>query len=300
MTAQDVPGTGASPATAWKCRICGAGGAAALVFRFGDYDVARCARCTGEFLEPQPSDDTLAKIYTADYFFKNTGDEERARHRALKRATASKSFDLLMSASAPRTGRLLEIGGGTGDFLVEAEQRGFDVTGIEFSQSSAAATAARIKGRVLIGTLEDANLADASFDVLANSDVIEHVRDPLAFAREMRRVLRPGGTALIATPSLDSWSRRMMGRRWVEYKAEHLYYFNRLSIETLLRQAGFTAVAIRPNVKSLSFDYIAGHFEKFPIPMWSGLIGGVRRVVPSGIAHRPISIVASGMTVIAS
>jgi SAM-dependent methyltransferase len=283
-----------------KCRICGADGTAAHAFRFADYDVARCARCTGEFLEPQPSDQTLAAIYTADYFFKNTGAEEQERHRALKRATAQKSFDQLLSAGATRTGTLLEIGGGTGDFLVEAEQRGFEATGVEFSQSSASATEARIKGRVLIGNLEDLKLADASFDVIANSDVIEHVRDPLAFAREMRRVLRPGGTALIATPSLDSWSRKVMGLRWVEYKTEHLFYFNRLSIETLLREAGFTKISIRPNVKSLSFDYIAGHFEKFPIPMWTGLVSCVRRLVPSEIAHRPIDIVASGMTIIAS
>lgn len=282
-----------------KCRICGADGTAARAFRFDDHDVARCSRCTGEFLEPQPSDETLAAIYTADYFFKNTTELERQRHQALKRATAQKSFDQLAAAGAPSTGALLEIGGGTGDFLVEAEQRGFETTGIEFSASSAAATQARIRGHVLVGTLEQAKLADASFDVIANSDVIEHVRDPLAFAREMRRVLRPGGTALVATPSLDSWSRRLMGHRWVEYKVEHLFYFNRLSIQTLLREAGFTTIAVRPNVKSLSFDYVAGHFEKFPIPMWSGLISTLRRVTPSQVAHRPIDIVASGMTVIA-
>jgi hypothetical protein len=116
----------------------------------------------------------------------------------------------------------------------------------------------------------------------------------------MRRVLRPGGIALIATPSLDSWSRKVMGRSWVEYKTEHLFYFNRRSIEMLLRQAGFTSVFIRANVKSLSIDYVAGHFEKFPIPGWSRVVGVMRRAVPERIAHLPINVVASGMTVIAS
>lgn len=282
-----------------RCRICGEQ-AATTAFRFREYEVARCGRCTGEFLDPQPTDETLATIYTSDYFFKNTSDEERACHQALKRATARTSFAALTAAGAPATGRLLEVGGGTGDFLVEAERRGFAVTGIEFSESSAAVTQARIRGRVLIGTLEEAALLADSVDVVANSDVIEHVRDPLAFAREMRRVLRPGGTALVVTPSLDSWSRKVMGRSWVEYKTEHLFYFNRRSIDVLLRAAGFTRIAIRANVKSLSFDYIAGHFEKFPIPVWSRLVGGARRIVPPAIAHRPFNIVASGMTVVAS
>lgn len=271
-----------------------------MAFPFENYVVARCTACTGEFLEPQPSDETLASIYTADYFFKNETDDERLRHQTLKRETAKKTLDALFAANGPVAGKLLEIGGGTGDFLVEAEHRGFEVTGIEFSETSAAATAARIRGAVIVGTLESANLDDASHDIIANSDVIEHVRDPLAFVREMRRVLRPGGFALVSTPSLDSWSRRLMGSRWVEYKIEHLFYLNARSIKALFREAGFQNVTILPNVKSLSIDYIAGHFEKFPIPVWSGLVKTVRRAVPPLVAHRPINIVASGMTVIAS
>ena len=297
-TVREAPRGDAGSRAPVPCRICGAAGVAPA-FPFREYTVMRCGACTGEFLDPQPTDAALAAIYTADYFIHAATPEEHARFAALKRATARHAFAALAASGASLQGRLLEIGPGLGDFLAEAEASGLATTGIEFSPTSAAAIVGRIRGTVITGTLESAELPDASFDIVANSDVIEHVREPLVFAREMRRVLRPGGTALVVTPSLDTWSRKLMGRSWAEYKVEHLFYFNRRSITMLLREAGFTDVTVGPNVKSLSIDYIAGHFEKFPVPLWSPLVRGVRRVLPGGLAHRPLQIPSSGMTVIA-
>ena len=37
---------------------------------------------------------------------------------------------------------------------------------------------------------------------------------------------QPGGVIFVATPSLDSWSARLLRERWMEFKAEHLFYFD--------------------------------------------------------------------------
>jgi len=47
-------------------------------------------------------------------------------------------------------------------------------------------------------------LADA-FDVVTSLGVIEYIENPYAFARELHRVLRPGGTAILSTPNNESW-----------------------------------------------------------------------------------------------
>lgn len=279
------------------CRICGSDRAHAA-FSFHAYQVAHCEACTGEFLEPQPTDDVLAGIYTEDYFFAQTTDAERDRHAYLKSASARKTLGRL-GGTAGSGARLLDIGCGTGDFLREAVNAGYAVTGVEFSPSSAATAAARVSGTVIQGTLESAAFADGSFDVVASSDVIEHVRDPLSFAREVRRILKPGGVAIISTPDLDSWSHRLLGRRWVEYKIEHLLYFNHRSLELLLREAGFTQIELRPHVKVLSASYIVAHFRKFPIPFWTRLLTGLERALPEPLLHRSFPIVASGVSAIA-
>ena len=72
---------------------------------------------------------------------------------------------------------------------------------------------------------------------------------------------------MLVTPSLDSWSAKMLGNRWMEYKTEHLFYFNERSLRRLLEAVGFKPVAFRPNTKILSLDYINHHFQRFRVPV---------------------------------
>ena len=44
--------------------------------------------------------------------------------------------------------------------------------------------------------------ADASIDIACTLEVVEHVEDQFAFARELHRILKPGGVAIISTPNV--------------------------------------------------------------------------------------------------
>jgi SAM-dependent methyltransferase len=50
---------------------------------------------------------------------------------------------------------------------------------------------------------------DATFDVVCSLEVIEHVEDQFAFTRELNRVLRPGGIAIISTPNVLNLNSRL-------------------------------------------------------------------------------------------
>jgi SAM-dependent methyltransferase len=52
--------------------------------------------------------------------------------------------------------------------------------------------------------------ADGSFDVVVAGEIIEHVPDPDALLREIRRVLRPGGHVVLSTPNVVSWANRVL------------------------------------------------------------------------------------------
>ena len=137
------------------------------------------------------------------------------------------------------------------------------------------------------------------FDVIFIFDVIEHVRNPLDFMARVNSLLRKSGKAYIVTPSLDSWSAKLLGRNWMEYKIEHLSYFNRKAITLLLEKSGFHNIKFYSNYKVLNFDYINRHFVRFPVKGMSPLMNLVRKITPDKLAYMPVKVIASGMAVIA-
>jgi SAM-dependent methyltransferase len=262
--------------------------------------VYRCAGCGLQFLDPQPDDKTLGEIYSAHYFLGDDTRESEARVLALKRGTAAIYLDQLRRELPMASAKLLELGCGRGEFLMEAQARGFDVYGVEYSPHATKSANERLGSqRVEAGTIEESSLADDTFDVCVFADVVEHVRDPMRFLAAVRRVLKPGGVVYIVTPSLDSWSARLLGKKWMEYKVEHLSYFGRASITRALEGSGFAEVRVLRNPKVLSLDYIAHHFKRFPVPVWSFMVGCVRALTPAFIAHKQIRVVASGMVAMA-
>ncbi len=285
--------------TADNCPLCGAPRLLEY-FHLGAYGVNYCRDCSVEFLHPQPDANVLAKIYSANYFLSDREGVEVAEVNRLKRTTAELYVDQILSTRGNQKGKLLEIGCGTGDFLMEAQSRGFEVTGIETSADATATANQRLGAPVVKrGEIETVNLLEAEYDAAVFSDVIEHVPDPRRFLSAINRCLRPGGLVFIVTPSTDSWSRRLMGRRWMEYKLEHLFYFNRKSLGYLLTSSGFSKVAFEPNTKILSFEYIRAHFRKFRVPFWTPLIELTGGIIPTKLARKHLRIVASGMVAIA-
>lgn len=268
--------------------------------------VVRCGACGLVMSDPQPDDDTIERIYTETYFIGSDRDDLDIETGRLKRGTARLQLAEIIAYVEDRghgqlRPRVLEVGCGNGDFLVEARDAGFDIQGIDVSES-AVAIANRIlgEGTARAGQLEDLNIAPDSLDIVVLADVIEHVRDPAQLMARVRRILKPGGVVFVATPSLDSLSARLMGRFWVEYKLEHLFYFDQKTISRLLVQAGFGSLAVTPGRKVLSAAYIVAHFERFPVPFLTLGLRLLNMLLPTGLRKRPFRITASGINVIAA
>lgn len=276
-------------------------------FTVKDIPVERCGSCGLVVQNPQPSDAALAAIYGSDYFIGSSANDRFAsQFDVVKRATAALQLDEIAAYLRGRGQsagglRLLEVGCGHGNMLLEARLRGYDVQGLEYS-ADAAQTANRKLGAeiVRVGEIGRTALPERSFDVCILIDVIEHVRDPEFFLKEIWRILKDGAIVFIATPSVDSWSARALGRHWMEFKPEHLFYFGRDTIDRLLRNTGFADIAISTGRKVLTPDYIIGHFEKFPIPVITPALRAMRAVTPQTLLSRPTKLTASGINVFAA
>jgi len=271
-------------------------------FPFLRYTVFICTKCGFRWLHPQPTDAELAQIYSDQYFLSEGEVEITNIVNKLKRATAGLYLEQFINGDSSSTSEssLLEIGCGMGDFLLEAQSRGFKVSGLEVTDHLVELANRRLgASSVQKGFIEMANFQGESFDIIAFFDVIEHVRNPAEFLTRVYKMLKLNGKVFIVTPSLDSWSAKLLGKNWMEYKVEHLSYFNKKAMALLLNKTGFHKIRFFSNYKILNLDYINRHFVRFPIKGLSPLLNLTRKLFPDNLAYHPIKVVASGMAVIA-
>src|SRR5262249_52746004 len=115
----------------------------------------------------------------------------------------------ILDTMPPRAGaRMLDLGCSDGRWTLDVARHvgTTNIHGVEMLE--ARAEEARERGvDVLVADLSAPLTAyeDASFDVIHSNQVIEHIRDTDCFLREIRRLLRPGGYAVVSTNNLSSW-----------------------------------------------------------------------------------------------
>jgi len=196
-----------------------------------------CRTCGHSFVDPLPPPSELLGAYTADYF------DIHRKNRPQLSLVESRRLGWLGRFVVP--GRLLEIGSGTGIFLEVASGAGWNVTGVEPSPA-ACEEARRMTGLDVVQGTVTAVPADAKFDVVVMWHVAEHLPDPASVFREAHNRLVPGGILAVESPDAGSLKARMRGRRWQYFTPpEHVQFFTRQSMRTLMLRAGFEPVWAR-------------------------------------------------------
>lgn len=245
------------------CNLCGAEEHRPL-FSMRGYDLVACRSCGLAFIDNPPGAEAIAALYTDDPAYHGAlRDPNSAKFRKLN-ATARQHLRLLRrSVAQPQGLRLLDIGCSTGLFLAQARDAGFEVKGAELSASTAGFARDHWGLDVHAGDWRDAGYADASFDVVTLFDVIEHLPDPLAELRAIRRLLKPGGLLLQSTPDIDGLFPRLSYRLanrldyWPHPEPPyHLYQFSTRTLTAMTEKAGYRTV--RADRIGIGLDYTFG------------------------------------------
>ena len=136
------------------------------------------------------------------------------------------------------SGRLLEVGPGSGHLLAAALRRGFTVAGIDPNPASVRRIRDRLGVEVERASIESSRLPDGAFDVVVNVDLMSHFDDPVAALRAMARRLAPGGHLCLELSLLGGISPgwyRVLGR--VGFP-EHRWLYSREALERVMARAG--------------------------------------------------------------
>ena len=128
--------------------------------------------------------------------------------------------------------RILDVGCGTGANLEMLGKFG-EASGVDVSADALEFCRKRGLSQVKQGLAEDLPFAEESFDLVTALDVVEHLDDDVAGLKEMRRVLRKGGRALIFVPAfMFLWGVQ-------DDVSNHRIRYTKKQITERLRQAGF-------------------------------------------------------------
>jgi 2-polyprenyl-3-methyl-5-hydroxy-6-metoxy-1,4-benzoquinol methylase len=94
-------------------------------------------------------------------------------------------------------------------------------------------------------SIEDANFAENTWDVIVMREVIEHLPHPLESLKTIHSWLKPGGVLFMATGNYDCPERKLKGSDWFYFMPEgHLYYFSNRTMEKYLQKSGFRKIEV--------------------------------------------------------
>ena len=251
--------------------------------------VVQCEECKLRFMSPRPTQRQRDWLYEREYAsglpgahgetrFQSVQSDQDQGHVRFAHYLSRLESKRLAAARSGRP-RLLDIGAGTGQLMELARDQGWAVHAIEQSEE-ACRHLARLFGDAAVAGRDLASCGDSaeSYDAIVMAHVIEHLPDPLASLRAVRRLLAPGGQLLVATPNEVSiheqlwlarqrWRRSRVANPYVEIQwrdgiwqrtarrederglvefqiltTEHLYFFTKATLGRLLERAGFENV----------------------------------------------------------
>ena len=193
---------------------------------------------------PQPSLEKLPSYYESVGYISHTDGNKSVFEKMYQfvKSIALKNKLKLINSQSPK-GKILDIGAGVGDFLSVCKNDGWQTIGIEPSDKAKAI--AKNKGVSFVENLSE--LESNSYDVITMWHVLEHVPDLENQIKELKRLIKPTGTVIIAVPNFKSYDASYYGKYWAAYDIPiHLWHFSKKAIKKLFAKEELELVKVLP------------------------------------------------------
>jgi 2-polyprenyl-3-methyl-5-hydroxy-6-metoxy-1,4-benzoquinol methylase len=202
-----------------------------------------------------------SKVYQENYGL--WGKDERAEEKIVGESKKEQFRYVLqkLSKHVDLHGKsILDIGTGNGYMLDAAKEFGMQCYGLELSKYASKVASKKFPGRIFNSAIGDIR-TDRMFDIITMTDLIEHLQDVRKDFSKISSLLKDGGHLLMTTPNTGSFTRKLLGKKWFQYKFEHVIYFDKRSLRYLLK--GFDILEMHNSTKLLKWKYYRLYIKKY-------------------------------------
>ena len=225
--------------------------------------IVECKDCGFKFTNPRPSENEIGSYYQSEDYISHSNTKKgviNLLYQTVRKYTLKQKINLINSLVNSK-GNLLDVGCGTGEFLQACQENGWETLGIEPGES------ARSYGinTYYLNIKEEPvleKLGANSFEIITLWHVLEHVPKLNERITELKKLIKPNGSIIIAVPNCTSLDAEMYREYWAAYDVpRHLYHFTPITIEKLFAKHGLKLQKTLP----MKFDsfYVSMLSEKY-------------------------------------
>lgn len=256
-----------------------------LLFETKDYfltrepfSIYRCVDCNYAFTHPIPPINQLEKYYNSNDYLSHTASEKGLLNKLyqLLRAINLRRKEVIISTYSD-PGELLDIGCGTGEFLNYCKSKNWLVTGVEPNQK-ARQFAMEAYNLTVYPEEKLTQLPNEFFDTITLWHVLEHVPDFNERISQIKKLIKPDGTILLALPNIDSPDAKKYGGFWAGLDVpRHLHHFSPTAISKLARLHKLDLVKSIPmKMDAYYVSLLSEKYLKNKIPFLNAAINGFK------------------------
>lgn len=257
------------------------------VFAVKDYTVSQelfqvkeCHTCSVRFTQDVPDAASIGRYYKSEDYISHTNTSKGLINRLyqlVRKMTLKQKGKLIEKNTGTKNGTLLDVGAGTGAFLNEMKQRGWQVTGLEPDED------AKITGKKLYGIeLNEISLFDQlekdRYDAITMWHVLEHVHDLQNYVAQLKLLLKENGKIFIAVPNYTSKDASIYKAFWAAYDVpRHLYHFSPASMQLLMEKHGLKIKTLKPMwYDSFYVAMLSSKYKNGKTNLLASFINGIR------------------------
>ena len=242
------------------------------------FNIVQCTSCSFKFTNPRPAENKLGNYYKSEDYISHSNTKKgniNFLYQCVRNYTLLKKLQLISKFF--KTGNILDIGCGTGEFLNICKKAKWNVLGIEPDEDARKMAIENYKLDVKEES-ELNNLPDESFEIITMWHVLEHVAQLNERIKEIKKLLKNNGIIIIAVPNCNSLDAKIYQNNWAAYDVpRHLYHFTPKDIEKLALKHGLKNIRILPMVfDSFYVSMLSEKIKTGKVNLLKALLIGIR------------------------